>query len=83
MYIPVIRERVRMQGHAGEFLVLRVDYVKQVADLAAVSDSYAVHENVPFASMFAVFEEAEERGQPQHPERPSGTGAKPTHGAGS
>ena len=76
MYIPLVRERVRVKCRSGEFLVLRADYVRQVADLAAVGDSHAVSADVPFAWIFALFEDAaaEEmaaasRQQPEIPEK--------------
>lgn len=77
MYIPLVREHVRLQGCAGEFLVLRADYVRQVADLAGVADSYPVRENVPFASLFALFEEANPvRNPPQRSDSASDSEAR-------
>lgn len=72
MYIPLARERVRLQGRPGQFLVLRADYLRQVADLADVDDAYLVEESVPFQSIFAPFEQAEAERIPPKSERPAG-----------
>ncbi len=69
MHIPIARERVRLRDRPGEFLVLRADYLRQVADLADVSNSYAVEENVPFDSIFAVFEQQEAAHRPPQSNR--------------
>lgn len=71
MYIPLVRERVRLQDCPGEFLVLRTDYVRQVADVAGADNPSIVEKNVPFASMFAVFEEAGAQRRPLRSERRS------------
>jgi len=71
MYIPLVRERVRLQDRPGEFLVLRTDYERQVADVAGADDASMVEKNVPFASMFAVFEEAGAERRPPRSERPA------------
>jgi len=71
MCIPLVRERVRLRGRPGEFLVLRIDYKRQVADVAGAADSTVVEKNVPFPPMFAVFEDAGVEGWPPRPERPT------------
>lgn len=66
MYIPLIRERVRIQGRDGLFLVLRVDYRREVADVAPIH-SNDVDEDVPFRALFPACEDpALERKPPQN-----------------
>lgn len=76
MYIPIARERVRMLGYSGEFLVLRADYARQTADLADVDDSYTVHEGIAFQAIFAVFEQPEKPESERRPPRSE----RPLHG---
>lgn len=66
MYIPLARERVRLKGRAGQFVVLRADYARQVADLADINDAAELVQGVPFYLIFAPFEQPEtERRPPQ------------------
>lgn len=58
MYIPLTRERVRIQGRDGLFLVLRVNYRLQVADVAQVH-SNEVEEDVPFSALYSACEDPE------------------------
>jgi len=51
MKIPAVRERVRIKGHKGVFLVVGVDRERQVADLISTSNGGHVEEDVPFASI--------------------------------
>lgn len=59
MYIPIVGDRVRLQGQSVQFLVLCADYARQVADLVDVNQSIPPLRSVPFQSIFAVFEDAE------------------------
>lgn len=56
MYVPLIRERVRMLGRDELFLVLRADYNRRVADVARIN-SNQVEEDVPFSALFAAVED--------------------------
>jgi len=56
MYFPLIRERVRVKGREGLFTVLRAHYGLDIADLLSISSSETIRE-VPFASLFASFED--------------------------
>lgn len=54
MYIPRARERVRIAGRQGLFLVVWVDEELQCADLISVDGgSYLLEENVPFSALQA------------------------------
>src|SRR4051812_12510666 len=56
MYFPLIHEPVRVKGRDGLFTVLRAHYGLNVADLLGISGSETIRE-VPFASLFATFED--------------------------
>ena len=56
MYIPLVRERVRIQGRDGLFLVLRVNYRRNVADVAQIHTN-EVDEDVPFSALFPTCED--------------------------
>ncbi len=50
MYIPVVRERVRIAGRAGLFLVMRVDREAEIAELVGLdAEAYVSSEEVSFA----------------------------------
>ncbi len=52
MYIPVVRERVRIAGRAGLFLVMRVDREAGIAELVGLdAEAYVSSEEVPFAML--------------------------------
>jgi len=51
MRFPVVRERVRVQGRNGTFLVLAVDRVRGVADVISTNRGGRVEENVPISSI--------------------------------
>lgn len=55
MYVPLIRERVRMEGRDELFLVLRADYNRSLADVARIH-SNQVEEDVPFSALFPAVE---------------------------
>lgn len=59
MYIPLLRERVRMHGAGAEYLVVRADYHGQLADLQSVSGGLSRIANVPFRELFATWENTE------------------------
>jgi hypothetical protein len=51
MRFPVVRERVRVQGRNGTFLVLSVDRARGVADVISTTRGGHVEENVPISSI--------------------------------
>jgi hypothetical protein len=51
MKIPAVRERVRVKGRKGVFLVVGVDREREVVDLISASTGSHVEEDVPFASL--------------------------------
>jgi hypothetical protein len=56
MYIPMVHERVRVQGRRGIHVVVFADYGRCVADIGDISDHQAVEKGVAFAQLFAVWE---------------------------
>jgi hypothetical protein len=62
MYIPMVHERVRVEGRRGIHVVVFADYRRCLADIRDVSDHHAVEQGVPFEQLFAVWESA-----PQEP----------------
>jgi hypothetical protein len=51
MRMPSVRERVRLEGHAREFIIVSVDRERQVADLIAATGGLHLEEDVPFSSI--------------------------------
>jgi len=52
MYIPVVRERVRIEGRAGLFLVVRVDQDEEMAELVGLDrEDLISSEVVPFSKL--------------------------------
>jgi len=51
MKIPAMRERVRLKGHKGVFLVVGVDRDREVVDLISTGTGGHVEEDVPFSSL--------------------------------
>ena len=51
MYIPCARERVEVVGHEGVFLVITVDWARQVADLIPLAGGLFGLEGVSFAKL--------------------------------
>jgi hypothetical protein len=51
MRFPVVRERVRVQGRSGTFLVLSVDRGAAVADIISTAAGAHVEKDVPLASI--------------------------------
>jgi hypothetical protein len=49
MRFPAVRERVRLQGRGGTFLVLSVDRAAAVADIVATAAGARVEKDVPLA----------------------------------
>lgn len=49
-----VRERVRLEGRTGEFLVVWVDRERQVADLVTTTDWADLEEDVPFSAIHVV-----------------------------
>ena len=50
MHIPVVRERVLIDGRPGLFLVVRVDQEAEVAELVGLDrESYVSSDEVPFS----------------------------------
>lgn len=56
MKIPAVRERVRVKGRKGVFLVVGVDRERQVVDLISTSTGGHVEEDIPFALLERVDE---------------------------
>ena len=57
MYVPRTRERVRLAGRKGVFLVVWVDEERQEADLIKLGDSEVLEESVPFSKIEAYLED--------------------------
>ncbi len=51
MRFPVLRERVRVQGRDGTFLVLSVDRARGVADLVSTARGARMEEGIPLSSI--------------------------------
>ncbi len=51
MRFPVVRERVRVQGRDGTFVVLSVDRARGVANLVSHAKGGHMEENVPLSSI--------------------------------
>lgn len=51
MRFPVVRERVRVQGKEGTFLVLSVDRARGVADLMPPNKGQQIEKGVPLSSV--------------------------------
>lgn len=51
MKIPAVRERVRVKGRSGTFLVVGVDRERQVVDLISATAGGHVEEDIPFSSL--------------------------------
>jgi hypothetical protein len=58
MRFPVVRERVRVQGRDGTFVVLAVDRARGVANLTSATKGGKVEENVPLSSILPLASEA-------------------------
>lgn len=56
MYIPLLRERVRLASHSEPFVVVRADYHKQTADLQTAGCEAHCLTCIPFSELFAVWE---------------------------
>jgi len=48
---PAVRERVKIAGRDGVFLVVNVDHERGVADLIPLHDGLRPEEDVPLASL--------------------------------
>ena len=57
MRFPVVRERVRVQGKEGTFLVLAVDRARGLADLMPANKSMPIEKNVPLSSILPLVDE--------------------------
>jgi len=55
MYVPIQHECIRFAGHEGLFMVLSVDYNRQLAELIGVSSKEKLI-GIPFGSLFASYE---------------------------
>ena len=51
MYVPQAKERVKIIGRSGVFLVLRVDEEQQAADLFPFHFANFIEEGVPFSDL--------------------------------
>jgi hypothetical protein len=59
MYIPLVRERVRVRDSRASCLVVSVDYWKEMAELEMETGEKKRLRNVPFQELFATWEMAE------------------------
>lgn len=57
MRFPVVRERVRVQGKDGTFLVLAVDRARGLADLMPAVKGQQIEKNVPLSSILRLVDE--------------------------
>ncbi|UWZ84303.1 hypothetical protein [Occallatibacter riparius] len=57
MYIPLVRESVRVRGHSGTFYVQQVDYHREVAHLASSAAEKKAPHIVNFEELFATWED--------------------------
>jgi hypothetical protein len=64
MRFPVVRERVRVQGKEGTFLVLAVDRARGVADLMLANKSRQLEKNVPLSSILPLADKAQDKEKP-------------------
>lgn len=54
MYVPAVRERVRVKGHDRLYLVVWVDNERRTADLIALTESGSwMNEDIPFDAIHA------------------------------
>ena len=58
MYVPGARERVRVSGSSGVFLVVWVDHERQEADLIPLHTAVSAVEGVPFSELEPYGEDA-------------------------
>ena len=69
MRFPVVRERVRVQGRTGTFVVVAVDRAREVVDIVSATRTSQVEENVPLSSILRLSGQSapglEESEQPQ------------------
>ncbi len=64
MRFPVVRERVRVQGKEGTFLVLSVDRARGVADLMPAGKGKQIEKNVPLSSILSLASKPENQDAP-------------------
>jgi len=69
MRFPAVRERVRVQGRSGTFLVLAVDRSRQVADVISTSRGGHVEENIPLSSILPLTGPDSEAGREPEPDQ--------------
>jgi hypothetical protein len=68
MYLPLVRECVRVEGRPGLFMVVAADYALKCADLIGVSSKDQLN-GISFVSLFDVSDDPEpltEGASPQH-----------------
>jgi hypothetical protein len=58
MRFPVVRERVRVQGREGTFVVLSVDRARGVANLVYAAKGGHAEDNVPLSSILPLVDES-------------------------
>ena len=51
MYVPHVRERVRVAGRSGDFLVIQVDQERQEVDLVPFPVGVFVEGSFPFSKL--------------------------------
>ncbi|UWZ83854.1 hypothetical protein [Occallatibacter riparius] len=57
MRFPVVRERVRVKGKEGTFLVLSVDRVRGFADLMPTNKGQQIEKGVPLSLVLPLMDE--------------------------
>jgi hypothetical protein len=68
MRFPVLRERVRVQGRRGTFLVLSIDRARGVANVISAVAGGPVPEDVPLAQILPLVDEPARTNPPDKPD---------------
>ena len=64
MRFPVVRERVRVQGRSGTFLVLSVDRARKIATVISTAQGAQAEPNVPLDSILPLAGKSSPDGSP-------------------
>jgi hypothetical protein len=56
MYVPLLREEIRVRGRQGKFVVFSADYSAETAEVVPASDPAGRRERVSFRSLLALWE---------------------------
>ena len=63
MRFPLVRERVRVQGRNGTFLVLAVDRAAGVADIVSTAKGSPAEKGVPLSSILPLVDDSKSSGE--------------------